>query len=124
MPGAGASMSGPTYWPDDVERARRLRVLRDAGRPLDEAELARRTARIRDQPGEHVNPAPALTQPWRIWHVMRGDIAVARATRLAESGDHAPADVWATIAGAHYAAANVRARPVPELADSPPPYSD
>jgi len=62
---------------------------------------------------DHLNPAPALTLEWRLWHVMRGDIATARATRLAASGDHAPADTWAHIATAHYAAANVCAGPEP-----------
>jgi hypothetical protein len=57
-----------------------------------------------------------LTQRWREEHAERGDLALLQAASLADT--HAPerAQAWALIATAHYAAANVRARPIADVA--------
>jgi hypothetical protein len=61
--------------------------------------------------------APILSQEWREEHVRRGDAALLRAVSTGPSSGHylaetsAAAAAWAAIAQAHYAAANVRAKP-------------
>lgn len=56
-----------------------------------------------------------LTQGWRAEHAERGDLALEEAHRLVDMAASVErAQAWAMIAAAHYAAANVRAKPTPK----------
>jgi hypothetical protein len=52
-----------------------------------------------------------FTQDWRDAHGKIGDVAMIIATQAANEYRNSDAQTWAAIAQAHYAAANVRARP-------------
>jgi len=59
----------------------------------------------------------ALSQAWRLEHAQRGDLALIAAASMIEHShlSWGAAQAWASIAQAHYAAANVRARAVADV---------